>query len=90
MQDLHQRDGDCVLVPLARPHQVTNHAPHLKMVWDWIDVPDTDFFVWSHQNVYIKYFNLQANQPEDYVNIVLSMELEIQCIVEACSACPRL
>ena len=65
---------------------MANHAPHLILVWDWIDVPDMDYFVWNHQNVYIKYFNLEADQPGDYVGIILSMDREIQRIMDACPA----
>ena len=89
MQVVHQHDGDCVMVPPGWPYQVTNHAPHLKMVWDWINVPNMDYFVWSHQNVYIKHFNLEADQPGDYVGLVMSMEGEIQRIVDACPAFSR-
>ncbi len=86
VQVVEQHNGDCVLVPPGWPYQVTNHAPHLKLGWNWFDVPKVDYFVWSHQNVYIKHFNLEAEQPRDYVKIITCMEGEIQRLVDACPA----
>lgn len=86
VQVVEQHNGDCVLVPPGWPYQVTNHAPHLKLGWNWFDVPKVDYFVWSHQNVYIKHFNLEAEQPRDHVKIITCMEGEIQRLVDACPA----
>ena len=63
-----------------------NHAPHLKMGWEWIHVPDADFYVWNHKNVYTQLFILAADQPGHRVGIITALVGEIERGAHACPA----
>ena len=65
---------------------MTNHAPHMKILWKWFDVPAVDYYMWSHQDVYIKHFNFRVNKPGDSVKIITCMDGEIQRVLRVCPA----
>lgn len=86
LQIYHQKAGETLYVPSGWIHQVINHRPNMKIVWDFLEPKMPDRYVWTHEHINTKLFDPDAGQPRDCSNWSTWMQDEIQEIAKECPA----
>lgn len=73
-------------MPSGWIHQVINHRPNMKIVWDFLEPKMVDRYVWNHEHITTKLFDLTADQPGDYSNWSTWMIEEAVALATECPA----
>jgi ribosomal protein L16 Arg81 hydroxylase len=86
LQIYHQKAGETLYVPSGWIHQVINHRPNMKIVWDFLKPKMLDHYVWTLEHISTKLFDPDAGQPGDCSIWSTWMKDEIQEFAKECPA----